>query len=159
MRKAIAANLMICAAVLCTTANAQNAKLNAPVLRQPTVGSEIDRGQDAGFECGLHNLTNFSRFVACINGAIADNRQNASLSEPYEFGLYVRALQHAYVHGIQLNSEGFLPIWRERLIKIMTSRKLTLRDFCKATGGEKCELAKMDEQTYGSGTAASPQQR
>jgi hypothetical protein len=147
------------ALMLCTPATAQDSKLNAPVSRQPTVGSEIDRGQALGFECGTQSLTDLSRFVACVSDAIDVNRQKTTLSEPFEFGLYVRALQHAYIQGIPLNGDGSLPIWRDRLIKIMASRKLALGDFCKASRVEKCDLAKLNEQTYGSGTAAASPSR
>jgi hypothetical protein len=44
-----------------------------------------------------------------------------------------------------------LPIWRDRMVKIMKSTKLSLRDFCKAIdSAAKCDdLAKLNEQTYG----------
>jgi hypothetical protein len=154
MRKTVGTCVIIWAVSLCATALAQT-NLNAPVSRQPTIKTEIDRGQDAAFNCGLDNLTNFSKFVDCIDAGIAANRQNSSLSEPYEFGLCIRALQHAYVQGRQLGSDGNLTVWRDRLVKIMMSRKLTLADFCKAVPGIKCDLATMNEQTYGSGTAAT----
>ena len=114
------------ALTICATANAQNSNLNAPVSRQPTVRTEIDRGQDAGFECGLNNITSFFKFKDCINDDVDTNRQNSTLSDPFEFGLYVRALQHAYVQGVQLRSEAFLSVWRDRLVKIMETKKLSL---------------------------------
>jgi hypothetical protein len=139
--------------VFCAPAWAQNSNLNAPVSRQPTVGSEIERGQEVGFQCGLDYRANFSKFRDCVNNAISTNRQSSTLSEPYEFGLYVRALQHSYVQGIALNSDGMLPIWRDRLMRIMKSRKLSFGDFCKAAGSEGgCDATKFNEQTYGSGT-------
>ncbi len=136
--------------ILCTPAFAQNSKLDAPISRQPTVGSEIDRGQDAAFDCGLHNLTNFAAFVACMNDVITVNRQKSTLSEPFQFGLYVRALQHAYVHKVAL--EGNVTIWRDDMVKIMKSNRLSFKNFCDAVGAAgKCEPTKINEQTYGSG--------
>ncbi|WP_298261680.1 hypothetical protein [Bradyrhizobium sp.] len=135
-----------------TPCMAQNSKLNAPISRQPTVGSEIDRGQDAAFDCGLHNLTNFAEFVACLNDIVTANRQKSTLSEPFQFGLYVRALQHAYVQHVAL--EGNVSIWRDSMVKIMKSNKLSFKDFCDAVGSGKCEPVKINEQTFGSATAA-----
>jgi hypothetical protein len=83
--------------VACAPVMAQNSKLNAPISRQPTVGSEIDRGQEAGFDCGIHNLTDLSKFIACVNDVITANRQRTTLSEPFEFGLYVRSSTSAAV--------------------------------------------------------------
>ena len=53
-RKCIAVfALGFAALMLWTPAKAQNSKLNAPVSRQPTVRSEIARGQEAAFDCAL----------------------------------------------------------------------------------------------------------
>jgi hypothetical protein len=142
----------LAALMLCTPSMAQNSKLNAPISRQPTVGSEIDRGQDIAFDCGLNNLTNTAAYVACLNDAITVNRQKNTLSEPFQFGLYVRALQHAYVHHVAL--EGSVSIWRDGMVKIMKSNKLSFKDFCDAVGSGKCEPVKINEQTFGSATAA-----
>jgi hypothetical protein len=143
------------ALTLCGGTGAQNAKLDTPVSRQPTVGSEIERGQDAGFQCGLdHKET--AKFVACVNDVLAANKQKTTLSAPFEFGLYVRALQFSYVHGVALSSDGMLQVWRNKLINIMKSTKLSFGDFCKAVGAGNCDTRKFDEQTYGSGAAVAP---
>ena len=149
MRKYLVGVGLAAAATLNAPGLAQNSKLNAPISRQPTVGLEIDRGQDASFDCGLHNLTNFAAFVACLNDVITVNRQKNTLSEPFQFGLYVRALQHSYVQHVAL--EGNTAIWRDSMVKIMKSNKLSFKDFCDAVGAAgKCEPAKISEQTYGS---------
>lgn len=133
---------------ICGAAPAQDSKLNAPVSRQPTVASEIERGNELGFACGLHAIPNASRLIDCVNDAIDDNRQKTTLSEPFEFGLYVAALQQAHsVFKIPLG--GFVSLWRDRMAKIMKSRKLSLSDFCKATGAEKCDATVMAQETYG----------
>jgi hypothetical protein len=105
------------ALTICIPALAQNQKLNAPVRQQLTVGSEIERGQDVAFECGLRNVVDFAKFAACINDAVTTNRQKVTLSEPFEFGLYVRALQHSYVHQVK-SVDGWVPIWRDRMQKL-----------------------------------------
>ena len=153
MRKYLVGVGLAAAATLNAPGLAQNSKLNAPISRQPTVGSEIDRGQDAAFDCGLHNLTNFAAFVTCLNDIITVNQQKSTLSQPFQFGLYVRALQHSYVQHAAL--EGNTAIWRDSMVKIMKSNKLSFKDFCEAVGAAgKCEPAKINEQTYGSAPGA-----
>jgi len=45
-------------------------------------------------------------------------------------------------------------IWRDGMVKIMKSNKLSFRNFCDAVGSGKCEPAKINEQTYGSAAVA-----
>jgi hypothetical protein len=82
------------ALVLCTPARAQNSKPDAPVSRQPTVRSEIARGNRAAEDCDLPdaNVTNPIKFAECVDNAVGTNVRNSTLSDPYEFGLYVNAL-------------------------------------------------------------------
>jgi hypothetical protein len=87
--KALTAALWLMTLILPAAAQAVN--LNAPLSRQPTVGSEIDRGQEASFECGLKNLVDLLAFINCVDRSLLLNKQKATLSDPYEFGLYVRA--------------------------------------------------------------------
>jgi hypothetical protein len=53
------------------------ANLDAPLNQQPpTLGSEISRGADAAFDCGLAVEPSDSQgFLNCINGRQSDNRQ------------------------------------------------------------------------------------
>ncbi|MGA8863225.1 MAG: hypothetical protein WB444_05385 [Gallionella sp.] len=134
-------------------AGAQDSKLNAPISRQPTVGSEIDRGQEAGFACGLENTKTFLSFTTCIDSVVSSNKQNSALSEPFEFGLYVRALQDSFLRKMALSSDGHIPLWKDRMTKIMKSRHLSLKDFCKAINAEKCDPARLAEQTYGNASS------
>lgn len=137
------------ALMICAPAAAQSSKLNAPISQRPTVGSEIDRGQEIGFECGLHNISDRAKLVGCVNDAIMANKQKATLSEPFEFGLYVRSLQNSYALKVPMNSDPWIPIWRDRLTKIMKSNKLSFKDFCEAVGTINCDTTKINEQTYG----------
>ncbi len=138
------------ALVLCTPARAQNSKLNAPVSRQPTVGLEIKRGDAAAFACFRSFLSNTRKFADCINAAIDANRQQSTLSEPYEFGLYVKALSFSSTQVKQLKidnntkgSNGFILAWRklwhDNMTKIMETNNLSFNDYCEAIGLEKCE--------------------
>jgi len=135
--------------LVCTPLHAQNSKLDAPVSRQPTVGSEIDRGQSAAFDCGLNNVGHLPAFVSCINNTVTTSQQKSTLSDPFLFGLYVRALQNAFVEKSTLASDGNLPIWRRQMLDIMKVKHLSFRDFCQAAHAEKCDTAVMNMQTFG----------
>ncbi len=134
--------------VACAPAAAQNSKPDAPAARKPPVGLDVDRGQDAAFICVINNTMNFSKFADCVDGAIRTNRQRAAPSESFEFGLYVRALQHSHAHKVAFNDEGALRLWRDRLTTIMKSHGFSFKDLCDATA-DKCDVSKFDEQTYG----------
>jgi hypothetical protein len=141
-------HLFILAALACAPAAAQNLKPDAPTGRRPPIGSDVDRGQDAAYICGINNTMNFSKFAACVDGAIRTNRQRGAPPESFEFGLYVRALQHSHAHGVAFNDEGTLRLWRDRLTTIMKSHGFSFKDFCDAAAN-KCDVSKFDEQTYG----------
>jgi hypothetical protein len=77
--------------------------------------------------------------VACVSDAVSDNRQKSTLSEPFQFGLYVCALQISFVRDIP-SSDGNVQVWRSRLVSIMKSKKLSFKSFCDAIGKEtKCD--------------------
>lgn len=147
--------LLVGLPMIITVAIAQNANLNAPVSRQPTVGSEIQRGNEAAFDCSLHYLTDLRKFIVCMNDLIETNRQKSTLSEPFELGLYLQALSYASVHHHSLNSDGSFTIWRDRAIAILTKIKLSIRDYCKAIEAMQCDTAGIDQQSFGSFTAAA----
>ena len=99
---------------------------------------------------------NFSSFVDCVLDVINTNRQKSTLSEPFEFGVYVGALMHSHGHDVALETEGLLPVWRDRMLKIMKTSNLSFKDFCDAvreTG--KCDPAVINEMTYGSRTSST----
>jgi hypothetical protein len=138
--------------VLCTPARAQDSRLNSPVSRQPTVGSEITRGDAAASECtsrlwrsGRTLAINLSNFEDCVNDAVRDNRQKSTLSEPFEFGLYLAALFHCYAQKIPFSGGIYPPVWHDRVVKIIKSKKLSFGDWCKATSEDfkKCSSGAM----------------
>jgi hypothetical protein len=133
----------------CPPLHAQNSKLDAPVSRQPTVCSEIDRGQSAGFDCALKNVAHLPAFVSCINNVVAANQQSSTISDPFLFGLYLRALQNAFVEQKTLTSDGNFQIWRTKVLEIMKATHLSFKDFCQAAHAEKCDVATMRAQTLG----------
>ncbi len=145
------------ALLLCTPARAQNSKLDAPVSQQPTVRSEIVRGNRAAKDCDLPeaNLTNPIKFAKCVDNAASTNVRNSTLSEPFEFGLYVTAigLIHIKETVLKINGStkgmlGMVPkwrnVWHDRMGKITETSKLSFGDFCEAMGArdlQKCEIA------------------
>ena len=135
--------------ILCTAPVAAQSKLDAPVSRQPTVGSEINRGQKAAFNCSMNtNVLSQTEFADCVSNTVTINRQRSTLSDPFEFGLYVRALEIANVRRMTPDTDGMVAVWHKRAADIMRSKKLTLADFCKAIGAGKCDLTQMREQTF-----------
>ena len=141
--------------MLGTFASAQNANLNAPVSRQPTVGSEMRRGDLASFDCGIQNVIDLQPFIACVNDLIDVNRQKSTLSDPFELGVYLAALNHVAIQEMALNSNHNFPFWRDGLIKLLSKTKLSARDICKAREDTKCVPAQMDKLTFGAFAAAA----
>lgn len=140
--------------MLGTFASAQNANLNAPVSRQPTVGSEVRRGDLASFDCGIQNVIDLQPFIACVNDLIDVNRQQSTLSDPFELGVYLAALNHVAIQEMALNSNHNFPFWHDGLIKLLSKTKLSARDICKAREDTKCDPAQMDKLTFGAFSAA-----
>jgi hypothetical protein len=87
------------------------------------------------------NVLSQTEFAECVSNTVTINRQRSTLSDPFEFGLYVRALQIAQC---QADDAGHRRhggcVWHKRAADIMRSKKLTLADFCKAIGASKCDL-------------------
>lgn len=153
--KCVAALLAgLTAITLGANANAQNA-LDAPISRQPTVGSELDRGSMAGFDCGIKHVIDRDPFIACVNDLIEINRQKSTLSEPFELAVYLAALHHAAVQKMPLNSDHNFPFWHDRAIKLLVKTKLSMPNYCKGIGDTKCDPAEIDSLSYGVFTAAA----
>jgi hypothetical protein len=128
---------------------APQSKLGAQVSRQPTVRSEINRGQNAALNCGMNtNVLSRTEFADCVNTFVTINRQQLSPSDPFEFGLYVRAIEIANIRRMTPDTDGVVAVWHKRAANIMGAKKLTLDDFCKAISGSTCDLEKMREQTF-----------
>jgi hypothetical protein len=144
--------------IVITVASAQNANLNAPVSRQPTVGSEVRRGDLASFDCGIENVIDTEPFIACVNDLIDTNRQKSTLSDPFELGVYLAAINHVAIQDMALNSNHNFPFWRDGLIKLLKKTKLSARDICKAREDTKCDPAQMDKLTFGAFSAAAAAQ-
>jgi hypothetical protein len=68
-----------------STASAQS-KLDATVTRIPTVRTELARGNDAAFQCGLDNIGRFMRIDKCILSALSTNKQRQTLSDAFQLG-------------------------------------------------------------------------
>src|SRR5580704_996858 len=145
--------------IVITVASAQNANLNAPVSRQPTVGSEVRRGDLASFDCGIENVIDTEPFIACVNDLIDTNRQKSTLSDPFELGVYLAAVNHVAIQEMALNSNHNFPFWRDGLIKLLKKTKLTARDICKAREDTKCDPAQMDKLTFGAFSAVAAAQK
>jgi hypothetical protein len=78
----------IFALLLCVlaTSDATAADLNAPVINQPTIGSEIARGLDAANTCSAE--TDPLYLSKCAYDVSSANRQRESNSKPFELGLF-----------------------------------------------------------------------
>jgi hypothetical protein len=142
-----------------TMASAQNANLNAPVSRQPTVGTEVRRGDLASFDCGIENVIDTEPFIACVNDLIDTNRQKSTLSDPFELGVYLAAVNHVAIQEMALDSNHNFPFWRDGLIKLLKKTKLSPRDICKAREDTKCDPVQMDKLTFGAFSAAATVQK
>jgi hypothetical protein len=86
------------------------------------------------------NVLSQTEFAECVSNTVTINRQRSTLSDPFEFGLYVRALQIANVRRMTPDTDGMVAVWHKRAADIMRSKKLTLADFCKAIGASTCDL-------------------
>src|ERR1700688_2710004 len=69
------------------TAQVRAADLNAPLVDQPTIGSEIKRGWSAAFDCHLNHLRPLG-FAHCIDEASSAAEQNHANYKPFELGLF-----------------------------------------------------------------------
>jgi hypothetical protein len=78
-------------AVACVAVIASNATwaadLNAPVINQPTIGSEIARGTSAAGTCIGESDPIYS--TKCVFDASSANRQRQSNFKPFELGLFL----------------------------------------------------------------------
>lgn len=78
----------ICAVLLLTGIPAQAADLNSSIDTHPTVGSEIKRGDDAAFECGLHNIADPLSTSICVSNAVSEDKQRQPNSIPFVVGAF-----------------------------------------------------------------------
>lgn len=136
----------LAASLLCTPARTENSKLDAPVSRQPTVGSEIKRGDAAAQVCWNGPKVDVLKpmnQVNCIQAAIDLNRQQSTLSDPFLLGLYVHALASSgiavNVLKINKNTKGinafvleYRRLWHDDLTRILKNDNLSVTDFCEA---------------------------
>ena len=84
------------ALMLMSVSGYAQSKLDAPVSTQPTVRTEIRRGHEAAFSCGLKSGLAFNGVVNCFNEVLHDNEQKGSLSEAFQFGfLYLQPARSA----------------------------------------------------------------
>lgn len=60
--------------------------LNAPIDTQPTIGSEINRGTKAAFDCSLQHVSDALAFGECVSDAISADEQKQPNSLPFEVG-------------------------------------------------------------------------
>lgn len=67
------------------------ADMNAPLNDKPTVGSEVSRGQDAAFHCGLDFLSDTPAVAGCVFRAVAQNKQLHANTLPFEVGVFYGA--------------------------------------------------------------------
>jgi len=79
-------------AALAFPALATAADLDAPLTMRVTVGSEIQRGRQAAFECMLHGeVTNPSNIIGCVDAEDVENRHGYVDGSAFSLGLYFRA--------------------------------------------------------------------
>src|SRR5262249_34899583 len=119
------------------------------------VGSELNRGDMAGFDCGIEHIIDLLPFKLCIDDLIETNRQKATLTDPFQLWVYLAALDHVAVQKMPLNSDTSFPFWRDSAIKLLKKTKISIRDYCKAMELTKCDPAQIDNLSYGAYTAAS----
>lgn len=67
---------------------AQAPDLNAPIDTRPTIGSEINRGNKAAFDCSLQNVADALSFSQCVSDAISADQQKQPNSLPFMVGAY-----------------------------------------------------------------------
>lgn len=67
---------------------AQATDINAPIDKRPTVGSEINRGNKAAFDCGLRHVSDVLAFSKCVSDVISMEEQNQQNYLPFMVGAY-----------------------------------------------------------------------
>ena len=70
------------------------ADLNAPIVDHPTVGSEIERGWRAAFECQLNGITDNSAVDDCVSAEGSRAQQEHTQAAPFLLGLYASQTFH-----------------------------------------------------------------
>jgi len=70
------------------TSGAQTPDLNAPIDTRPTVGSEINRGYSAAFDCSLQHVAEPLSFSECVTEATSADQQKQPNSVPFIVGAY-----------------------------------------------------------------------
>jgi hypothetical protein len=67
---------------------AQAPNLNAPIDTRPTIGSEINRGYSAAFDCSLQHVADALPFSQCVSDAVSTDQQKQPNSLPFMVGAY-----------------------------------------------------------------------
>lgn len=136
----VAIGVVIASAGPTQLAGAQASNLDAPIKTEPTMRSEIKRGEAAAFDCGLHHIADYSAFTDCINRILDSNEQKRTKSDPFVLGLSIGALAQA---GIVAPHEtaGWVAIWRGDVASLMKKYKLSINDLCGAIA-MKCDAVK-----------------
>jgi hypothetical protein len=135
----VATGAVVCVG-LTHLAVAQTSNLDAPISTQPTMRSEIKRGEAVAFDCGLHHLTDYSGFTDCVSRALDANEQKQKKSDPFVLGLSIGALAQA---GIMAPNEhaGWVTVWRDDAALVQKKYRLSINDLCSAFA-MKCETVK-----------------
>jgi hypothetical protein len=128
MQQTLATLLISCTVLVSSVAAGGDNPLDKPVTSQPTVRSEIKRGWDAAFDCGLKGGPfEIEAAADCFDAAQRENRQKMSTGyEPFAVGCYFGAWSHFRIVADVLKShpvgnaataehraEGFWKSYRE----------------------------------------------
>jgi hypothetical protein len=130
------------AALLSAVSAFGQSNLDKPISTQPTVRSEIGRGQDAAVECnGLGRIGRFRIIEECVSKIVQENVQQQKASSAFKLGMYLVALaQWEAIGASKIHPEDNAPnmvdgnvnVWRSEVKKAMTSLKLTEKEICGA---------------------------
>jgi hypothetical protein len=148
---------LLTAAILIATgaAKGQNVDLDAPVVRAPTIRSEIRRGHADAFDCFINatDNTDAGEFMVCLNQKIEEDGRYATSSNAYLFGAYSQGLHILKTimttpGNAKLRKDtGKLAVeaqkqWELDLKNVLASSHLTKKNLCEAivaTDLAKCE--------------------
>ncbi len=75
-------------AMLLTISGAAAADLNAPINNTPTIGSELQRGVAAAFDCHLKFVSDTSRQSQCALDAASVDQQRHPDFKPFHLGVF-----------------------------------------------------------------------
>jgi hypothetical protein len=79
--------------------------LDEPLNDKPTVGSEINRGFEAAFNCVMANLADAQKTSDCDQAVVQAEEQKHADSDPFKLGLYYGACVH-FATEIRSDTEG-----------------------------------------------------